>query len=646
MDAGLPGGAGAAALGPPLLAGSGALASLAAFGAEGSAYAPLVWIGTLALTVAGGLLALGFAGVVPLPALTPAGLAFAVLLTALVVWTGLSVLWSVEPDRSWEYANRGIVYLAFFAVGLVVGAVGVRVRWVAAGAAAISTAVVAWALAGKVVPDLFPDGERVARLRDPLGYWNALAVVAGVAILLALWVASRREYRAWIRAAAAAAVFASAVALLLTYSRGGALAAGVVVAAFLVLVPERVQVLAALAVAALPALAISIWAFSSDGIAADGQPYDARLEAGLTLGALLLFGGTLVVAASLYLVRREERLVERVRLPSGGQAAAAAAAVAAIALVVLVAGGWTGRAVDEFTTPAPESENVGPGRVVSLSSNSRWDWWREAWQIFERDPIEGSGAGSFSVARRPYRENLIFVVEPHSVPIQFLAELGFVGFLLFAGLVVSGAAATVQAVRRRAGRERAAAVALALTLLAYLLHALVDYDWDFVALTAPVLLAAGLLLPVGARRPNVALRPLLAGGAALLALASIASLAAPWLATREVENAYGAIARGDAGAAVDAADDARRLNPLAIEPLFAAAAAEEERGRNQAALELYVKAVELQPKNSQTWYELARFEYAVGLRDAAIRHVAEAQALDPKSQEVVELIRELFLPAS
>jgi hypothetical protein len=257
MYAGLPGGAGAAALGPPLLAGSGALASLAVFGAEGSAYAPLVWIGTLALTVAGGLLALGFAGVVPLPALTPAGLAFAVLLTALVVWTGLSVLWSVEPDRSWEYANRGIVYLAFFAVGLVVGAVGVRVRWVAAGAAAISTAVVAWALAGKVVPDLFPDGERVARLRDPLGYWNALAVVAGVAILLALWVASRREYRAWIRAAAAAAVFASAVALLLTYSRGGALAAGVVVAAFLVLVPERVQVLAALAVAGLPALAIS-----------------------------------------------------------------------------------------------------------------------------------------------------------------------------------------------------------------------------------------------------------------------------------------------------------------------------------------------------------------------------------------------------
>jgi tetratricopeptide (TPR) repeat protein len=133
----------------------------------------------------------------------------------------------------------------------------------------------------------------------------------------------------------------------------------------------------------------------------------------------------------------------------------------------------------------------------------------------------------------------------------------------------------------------------------------------------------------------------------MFAVASIASLAAPWLATRKVDDAYELIIAGEADAAAKAAEDARQLNPLAIEPLLAAAAVEEERGNDQRALELYVEAVELQPENAQTWYELASFERAVGLREEAIRHVGRAQALDPKSQEVVRLIQELFdLPGS
>jgi hypothetical protein len=645
MHAGLLGGAGAA-LGPRLLLGAGVLAALALFGGNGSAYAPLAWIGGLVILAAGVGLGLGFWGIAPLPRLTPAGLAFTALLTALVVWMGLSVLWSVEPDRSWEYVNRGLVYVAFFALGLLVGALRVSLRWASLGGGVLSTAVVLWALAGKVIPDLFPDAERVARLRDPLGYWNALAVVAGLAILFALWAASRREYPMRIRAAAAAAVFVSSVALLLTFSRGGALVAAVIVAAFILFVQERIQVLATLAVAVPPALAVSIWAFSSDGISADGQPYDSRLRAGLILGVLLVLGAALVAVAAGYLLRYEETHAHRIWLPSPREAAIGAGALAAVAVAVLVVGGWTGRALDEFTNPAPESENVGPGRVVSLSSNSRWDWWQESWQIFEHDPIGGSGAGTFLVARRPYRENLIFVIEPHSVPIQFLAETGIVGFLLVVGLVATGVAATMQSVRRLEGGERTAATALALAALAYLLHALVDYDWDFVALTGPVLLVVGLLLATGPTLPAVR-RPLLAAGAVLFAVASIASLAAPWLATRKVDDAYELIIAGEADAAANAAEDARQLNPLAIEPLLAAAAVEEERGNDQRALELYVEAVELQPENPQTWYELASFERAVGLREEAIRHVGRAQALDPKSQEVVRLIQELFdLPRS
>jgi Flp pilus assembly protein TadD len=640
MQAGLPRGAGAPT-GPLLLLGSGLLAALALFAGDGSSYSPLVGIGGLALVIAGAGLALAFWGVIPLPRLAGPAFGFGVCFAALVGWIGLSVMWSVAPDLSWEYANRALVYLAFLSIGLVIGAWRPPLRWVAAGAGLLSAAVVGWALAGKIIPDLFPDGGRLARLRDPLGYWNALAVVAGFAILNGIWATSRPEHRPWVRVAGAVAVFASTIALLLTYSRGGVVVAAIVVAGFIALVRERIQVLAALLVAVPPALAISLWAFTSDGIAANGQSYDARLEAGLVLGALLLVGGALVGVGARYLLRHEVTYAERIWRPTTRQTAAAFAAVAAVAVVVAVAGGWAGQALDDFRNP-PSAQ--GPGRLGSVSSSRRWEWWQESWEIFQRDPVQGSGAGSFFIARRPYRTDLIIVVEPHSLPIQFLGETGIVGLALLLGLIGTGAAAVVQTVRGLEGAERAAGTALALAALAYVLHTFVDYDWDFVALTGPVLLAVGLLLATGAPVLVQRRRPLLAAGAALLAAASIASVAAPWLADREVTEAFAAIDREDPGAAREAADRARSLNPLAIEPFFAAALAEEQRGRQQEALRLYVRAVELQPENSQTWYQLARYEHTLGLSDAAIRHAGQAQALDPKNEAIVHLIQELFAP--
>ena len=44
-------------------------------------------------------------------------------------------------------------------------------------------------LLGVAIPSLFPDGDRIARLREPVGYWNALALLADAALALGLWVA-------------------------------------------------------------------------------------------------------------------------------------------------------------------------------------------------------------------------------------------------------------------------------------------------------------------------------------------------------------------------------------------------------------------------------------------------------------------------
>src|SRR6185437_2528319 len=95
------------------------------------------WLGTYALGVAALVLAAALLGWVAWPDLDRAGLAFVGLLTAFVLWNGASVAWSFQPDRSWSYTNRGLVYLAFACVGIFLASFVPRAPRAAAAALAV-----------------------------------------------------------------------------------------------------------------------------------------------------------------------------------------------------------------------------------------------------------------------------------------------------------------------------------------------------------------------------------------------------------------------------------------------------------------------------------------------------------------------------
>jgi hypothetical protein len=131
-------------------------------------------------------------------------------MTAFVAWNGISVLWSIEPDRSWAYLNRGLVYLAFAVVGIAVGSIvpGATRAWayVLAGVLALP---LGWALLTKAVPAVGSESGRIARLSSPVGYWNALGLLFAMALPLALWLAARREHEHLLRMLGVVYVYAS-----------------------------------------------------------------------------------------------------------------------------------------------------------------------------------------------------------------------------------------------------------------------------------------------------------------------------------------------------------------------------------------------------------------------------------------------------
>jgi hypothetical protein len=591
--------------GAALPAAAAALSFLALFFSDGSSQSRLFWIGVPALVVT----AVGWG--LQAPTLRGAGLLFFGALAAFVLWEAASIAWSIQPGRSWDYANRGLVYLAFAAVGALLA--GVTLRWFGYAAAGLLAALFLWALTAKVIParlclpspvcvELYSDYGRLARLRYPVGYWNELALLAAASVPVALWLLRRA------RLAGALLLYVSLVVAVLTYSRVGIILAALAALAWLVLDERRLESIGPLAVAWIAGAGAAGIGLLLPGVSDDGQSHSVRVDDGLLFGAALIVGAVVVWAALRYVVTRalDERVVRGVAL------ALAAVFVAALVGSVVRAGGpveWTKDRWHEFSNPVSSQLGNTPGRFTSTSSSNRWRWWQEAWNAFVDHPAQGTGAGTFGLTDRIERDSPLAVVEPHSTPLQFLSELGIIGFLLFAVVV----AAAAVAVRARA------VIPLTLALGVWFLHLLVDIDWDYVAVQGPVFLTLGMAV---AGPPTFRRGWLPAVAAGVCALAAVYSLASPWLSSHRVSAAYDSLASGNFVAARDEAKAAHSFNPLALDPLWLLGALTHQR-------HYYEQARDLEPKNPETWYQLGEYELRVAHRPrAAYRDLNHAYTLD------------------
>ena len=605
----------------------------AAFVGDGSDSGAILPVGGGAVVLLGAVLVATAFGRLAAPRVGASGAALAFTLLLLVAWTGATVAWSIVPDRSWDAFNRSLAFAAFLGLGVVLSAAAGRAaaRVGASMLSLVTGAILTWALLAKAIPALDPGGDRVARLREPVGYWNALALLADIALVLGLWLGTARGQRASVRVAGGLLAYVATLSLLLTLSRVGVVAALVVVVLWLALSEERAEGGLLLAASAIPAGLVAAWAFTRPALVEDVAERSDRVADGAILGILMLVGAVVVALLVGFGARRELRAPAKRRVARGVVAAAAVGVAAALLGLVLT--------VENATSSGSSCSEVvnDPSRFRSLDLSNRWCWWNEAIDVYAADAPEGAGAGTFEIARKRYREDARNVAQPHSVPLQHLADGGVAGLGLFLAIVLAALAVCVGAVRRLEGRERAAAVALVAAPAAYAVHALVDYDWDFLAVTAPTMTALGLLAAAGRRDGERRGRPVLGIGAILLVLAVLVSFSFPRLAERSVRESTKALDGGDFERAGDQARLARFFNPLSVDPLLALARVSERRNFRTAAERRYVRAVELQPENPETWYILGFYEFReLGNMCTAYTFLNTAYTLDPAGDQWIE----------
>jgi hypothetical protein len=583
-------------------------------------------------------------------------------LVLFAAWSGVTLAWSVAPDRTWVEVNRAIAYVLVLGLGIAVGASHPRaMARLAVGYLGVAVLVALYALGGKVAPGIHIGGlvhlnqtSGFSRLRAPLQYWNALALVCVLAMPIALWLAVDSGRSRRVRLAGLAALWVLALVVPLTYSRGGFVALGVTVAVLLVLGAWRLRALLWLGMAATataPPLAI---AFSRSHLTDNGVPLHDRISDGALMGGVAAASLVALLAAGWWAVRLEARVpASTVRSRRIGWALAACLALAGVAGIGVLAAssrGLTGSITHGWHsfTRVRQDLITDPGRLLSTNGNNRWVWWQEAGGAWSDKPLGGWGAGSFPVTHLLYRHNQLPVQQPHSMPMQFLAEDGIVGLGLAGGAAVLLLLAGLGLVRSlpAGSRDRALAAGMLAAVTAGAAHACIDWDWDIPGAMLPSFAMLGVLVGTAGRRrgpPRVRVpadavlgRGLaLAGGVLLLCVVAVSALL-PGLADSKANKALVSTGNGSPRAlrhALAQAELAARLDPLSDAPLLSASAIAERAGLLDRSRKELVDAVHREPSDTAAWTQLAQLDLARGDVAGLQKAAARALALDPQGVE-------------
>jgi hypothetical protein len=585
----------------------------------------------------------------PFAGWTPATAVAALAGAGLASWTLASALWSGAPERALVEFDRALLYFALLVLMAMAprrrGDLAVVLRWVLLALMAAAVA----GLASRLAPDVFPISGRFAaeRLAFPLTYWNALGMASALACVLALHAASGAQEPPWVRVLGTAALPVAATALYFTFSRGAIAVCLLAIAVYVVLGASR-RLLFTAAAAAAPLL-IAVAAAWNAGRLATVYYFSGGGPAQGHRVALILVACTLVAAGlRVALMRLEARTLARPwRAPLSRRAlAGAGVAAVVVAAAVAVAAGLPGKVADEahsFGTGSfvPQTGDA-RDRLGSVHSSGRPQVWSAALDAFASEPLHGTGAGTFKLswqARRPTPQE---ITDAHSLYFETLSELGVVGALLLAVVLLTPLAV---AARRLTGPERHAHAAFVAAGVALLVHASVDWDWEMPALFVWYFGAAGAVLARDVVRVGdagaLARLPRVMAGLACLLLALTPALVL--VSESRLHRAVVAFRAGDCTRAVDAA--------LSVGDVLPRAGAYEIigycdlRARQDAlGLKAMQRAHARDPENWQYLYGIAVAQ-AIGGKDPRAT-AAEALRRNPHQALARSLARALDTPSA
>ena len=545
-----------------------------------------------------------------------------------VLWSYASLAWAQDPGLALEGSNRALLYLGVFLVmaGLPWTAEGALAAMLcfAVGVGTIAVVLLFRLATADHVSSLLAAG----RMNSPTGYYNATAALFTMDALVCVVLATVRRLPGPLRGLLLAFAGAALQLAIAGQSRGWLFTLPLVLVLALLVVPDRLRVMAAAVIPAAAALLAARPMLRIYDVVYTARLNDVAKHAGHV--ALLLFAAAFMLGT---LLAWADRLVRRGPLRTGTRRM-----IGAIACVLAVGAGCAGGLVvshgrpfhfistqwDGFSHPQTKSTGSHFGDVGS----ARYDFWRVSLDAFVAHPIGGLGQDNFADYYTKHRRSYEEPSWTHSIELRLLTHTGIVGFALFVTFLVAAVVAAVRTRRRGPPPARLAAGIGLLPLIVWLVQGSLDWFWELPALSGPALGFLGIAVALGRSRPRpraattrrrrapVRWTGILATAA--LFAAAIVVLAFPYLSVREVSIADDEQAANPATALRDFAR-AADLNPLSSVPGRLAGAVALTNGQNTVAAQRFRQSIDREPGGWFAWLGAGLAASATGDR-ATARH--------------------------
>jgi hypothetical protein len=529
-------------------------------------------------------------------------LVFAGALLALTIWAGISTFWSSDMTSSVHDAERLAVYAVVALAVALAAAPGTSHRLYGSVAAGTVT-IAAFSLATRLFPDRVGVFDRTSeyRLATPIGYWNGLAIFCMMGAIASLGYSAHGR-RLVGRAASGASIVLLIATAYFTFGRAAWIALGAGVAAALVLDSRRLWLATTSLAVAVPTAVAVLIAARTPSLTTSGAPlakvaHDGHRVAVAILLLALLAGGLVVALAA-----AETRLSIGPALRRGYASALVGALVLAAVAAVVGLGGPVAaidRGRDAFVGAPPGQSDLN-ARLFSFSGNGRADLWRIAWNEYRGHELLGAGAGSYGRYYQAHQPAALGTVnDAHSLYLETLTELGPIGLVTL--LVALGS----PFLALRSGRLQALVPAALGAVVAFLVHAAVDWDWELPAVTIVPLLLGGYAL-LEARKAAIPFRrvPTRALGLAVAAVLGAFSLVG-LLGNSALATSDSATASGDYSKGERYAHRATTWMPWSGSPWRALGAARRSRGEIAQARSAFARGASVDSGDWRAWYGLA-----------------------------------------
>jgi hypothetical protein len=545
-----------------------------------------------------------------------------------------SALWSHATARALIAFDRVWFYLLILVVLGTVRATTRDLRWLVRGLVVGASIVCLAGLISRVAPDVWHTAPNVAneRLSYPVTYWNALGVLATLAMVLAFHLTCSLSERRFVRVLAAAVLPLLATTLFFTFSRGAIAAGAIAIVVYVFVGRPRGMLSGSIATVPLTAVLVVV-AYNASLLDTVDPTTPAATSQGHRVALVAVVCVALAAGLRMLMSHRlDPRLrsgVRKARISPTARTAAIVCGVLAVPLLVIalgvphrLAGDWN-RFMSGATPSGTHSDLR--QRLTDSSNNGRTDLWHAALHGFNESALHGRGTGTYQLVWEQNRPRFIFTLNAHSLYLETMAELGLPGLLLL--LTAIGSILAALAVRARGPRRSTYGALLAAAVL-WALHAGIDWDWQMPVTTIAFFAAAGLA--IGPRKgagsgwtPNHGTRLLL--GAFLLATVALPVLIVG--SQRQLGTAEHALYASNCPKASAAALSSIGWLDVRPEPYEVLGFCDLERGLPRLGITAMRQAVHYDRSSWEPYYALALAQASAGVDPRA--SASRALALNP-----------------